>query len=348
MDFLATKIKKLKSYAVKPVDEGEIKLNAQENPYPVHPDVRCRINDILNSIELNRYPAPGYRRLKKLIADYCNILPNNILAGNGSDELILTILIACGGRNKVVVSPAPTFAMYKILSELTDTKFRDIPLDFDFKLPVREILDENPDIIFIAYPNNPTGNCFFKGEIKEILKHSKGLIVIDEAYFEFSGKTFMNEIKSYPNLLILRTFSKAFSLAGIRAGYMAGNPELMKSLRKAQLPYNLSIINQKIMETVLEDRKKVLRTVRKLISSREKMYNELLKIEGIIPYPSEANFILMKINKINKIFKVLKDNKIGVREFNSPGLREYLRVTVGTEEENKKFIDTLKSVKGKA
>lgn len=343
MDFLDDRIRKLKPYVVPSVGEGEIKLDAQENPYSVHPEVRKKINNVLNGIKLNRYPDPGYRKLRKLIAGYCSVTPGNILVGNGSDELILTTLTACGGPGKIVCSPVPTFAMYEILSELTGTKFIGVPLNEDFKLPVGKILSINPDIVFIAYPNNPTGNCFSRQKIRRIIEHSRGLVVIDEAYYEFSGKTFVSEIKKYPNLLILRTFSKAFSLAGIRAGYVIGNAELIKELRKVQLPYNLSIVNQKILEVILKERQKVLITVKKLLDSRKRMFNELSKLNGVTLFSSEANFILMKIKNIDKILKALKAKKINVRKFGSSDLKGYLRVTIGTEQENKSFIDTIVS-----
>lgn len=342
MRFIPDRIRSLKAYSVPAVAEGEIKLDAQENPYPVHPDVRKKINSVLKVIKLNRYPDPGYRKLKKLIAEYCKVAPGNILIGNGSDELILSILIACGGTERFVCSPYPTFAMYEILSRLTGTKFIKVSVDNKFRLAAGKILAAKPDIVFIAYPNNPTGNCFARQKIKKIIEHCKGLIVIDEAYYEFSGKSFMEDTKKYANLLILRTFSKAFSLAGIRAGYMIGNAELLKEFRKVQLPYNLSVVNQKILEVVMEERKKVLYMVKKLIKSRQKMLTELLKIKGITPFPSQANFILMKIDKIDRVFKVLKSNKISVRKFSSPDLKDYLRVTVGTDEENKSFIDAIR------
>ncbi|MFH1415090.1 MAG: histidinol-phosphate transaminase [Elusimicrobiota bacterium] len=343
---LFARVNDLAAYSVQEVAEGEIKLDAQENPYPIPQDIRKKIDNELTGAELNRYPDPQYVKLKELISGYCGVGPENILLGNGSDELIMSILIATAGGSGSVCAPTPTFAMYKILSQLTGREFVEIPLEYDFSLPVTKIITLDPDLVFIAYPNNPTGNCFLKEKIKRLLEHSGSIVVVDEAYFEFAGKTFIDMINRYENLIILRTFSKAFSLAGIRAGYMIGGRSLIKEMRKAQLPYNLSIINQKILETVLENRDRILESVKTLTESRDKMYAELIDIAGIKPFPSEANYILMKIDNMGRVMKALKENHIKVREFGSAVLKDYLRVTVGTEEENRSFIQTLKQALG--
>jgi histidinol-phosphate aminotransferase len=324
MDLFPERIKKLKSYKVQAVEEGEIKLDAQENPYPVPEKIREKIRSVMQDACLNRYPDPGYTRLKR------------------SDELLLSILLAGGGRGRMACSPEPTFAMYRILSCLTDTKYSGMPLDEGFELPADRIISEVPDIVFIAYPNNPTGNCFSKKLIRKVIENSSRLVVIDEAYYEFSGKTFAGDIEKYPNLLVLRTFSKAFSLAGIRAGYVLGSRYLIQTLRKVQLPYNMSTVNQRMLEVALSEKDGILVSVKDLIRARKVMYDELNKIKDIEVYPSQANFLLMKINRIGRVLKILKKNKIRVREFSSPELKDFLRVTVGTRKENRSFVDTLK------
>lgn len=338
---LTDRIKKMQQYKIEQVAVGEIKLDAQENPYEIDADILDRIRREIYSLKLNRYPDGEYRKLKKQIGQYCGLRINEILVGNGSDELIMSVLLACGGHKRIAVSCSPTFSMYSILSELTDTEYMDIPLKRNFELDVEKIIEIDPDIIFIAYPNNPTGNCFFENDIVNIIEKTKGLVVIDEAYYEFSGKTFVEQIRKYPNVVILRTFSKAFSLAGIRAGYLMGRVSILKHIRKVQLPYNLSIVNQKILEIAMEERKKILKSVEKLIKSRDYMFKQMKRMKGIIPYVSEANFILMKINNPEKIIKGLLMNKINIRRFNAPGLNKFLRVTIGTVEENTSFIKSL-------
>jgi len=338
------RLKKVAVYEVPEIADGEIKLDAQENPYPLPESVLVKIKDAVSGLSLNRYPDPSANELRKKIADYCKVKAKNIVIGNGSDELILSLLIACGGRNRKTVCPEPTFAMYKILSDITGTEYSGVSLEPRFKLPDKKILSTRPTIIFIAMPNNPTGNCFDRTKILNIAEKTEGLVVVDEAYYEFSGETFAGEIDKYKNIIVLRTFSKAFSLAGIRAGYIIAHESIVKYLRKVQLPYNFSIINQKILEIILDERDSVLSSVGRLIKSREEMFAELKKFNGIEPYPSKANFILMKIKKIKNIVESLKKHSIRVREFNDDGLRNFLRVTIGTENENKNFLDAVREV----
>lgn len=341
--FINDRVKKLKPYTVPRVLEGEIKLDAQENPYPLPDKLKEKLSRILSGVELNRYPDPKCSDLRSKIGEYCNLEAGNILVGNGSDELILMLLLACGGEGKKVVYPRPTFSMYRILSRLTGTGYRGVPLEENFSLPVKKILAARPDITFLTYPNNPTGNCFSRDKVIEIVKNSEGLVVIDEAYYEFSGKTFRDYINRYHNLVILRTFSKAFSLAGIRAGYIIGNKKIIEELDKVQLPYNISIVNQKLLEAVMDERELIKPVVEKLNRSRDRLIAELDKIEGITPFPSEANYILMKIENMDKVVKRLKRNNIKVREFSEDLLKDYLRVTVGTERENNNLIKALKA-----
>ncbi|MEA3506551.1 MAG: histidinol-phosphate transaminase [Elusimicrobiota bacterium] len=343
MDFINKRIKELKAYSVPPVSEGEIKLDAQENPYPVPDELRNKFSKILGSVEFNRYPDPDYKVLKKLIGSYCGLSADNILIGNGSDEIILMLLLAAGGPGKTVTCPEPVFSMYRILSEITGTSYLAVKLDKNFKLPPSKILATKPDIVFITYPNNPTGNCFSEEKIRKIIQKSRALVIIDEAYFEFSGKSLIKYVKKYDNVVILRTFSKAFSLAGIRAGYIAAGENIIKELRKVQLPYNVSIVNQKLLEAVMKERGELLKSVKKLNSSRDRLFKKLENIKGVKPYPSKANYIFIEIDDIESVTASLKKNNIKVRQFNSPDLKDYLRVTVGTDKDNENFLNALKS-----
>jgi len=269
--------------------------------------------------------------------------PENILTGNGSDELILSILTAAGPGVRVA-APEPTFSMYRILTEVAGLSYSAVPLGHNFSLPADGLKKSGAGLIFLAYPNNPTGNCFDEKAILEILDDPDTVVVIDEAYYEFSGKTFSGKIDSYDNLIILRTFSKAFSLAGIRAGYLLASAGTASMLRKAQLPYNLSIINQRILETVMEEPEKAVSTVKMLNDSRDKMFRALREIPGIEPYESEANFILMKLDDITSAVNELRKEKIAVRRFSSDKLEGYLRVTVGTVKENEIFLKAMRKV----
>ncbi len=332
------RIKKLRPYKVSELEEGEIKLDAQENPYALPQEVQGAIKETLSGLELNRYPDPSYRELKNLISAYCGLKGENILVGNGSDELILSILLASAGEGKRVAAPSPTFSMYGILASLTGSRYLEAGLGPDFTLARARLLSLRADVTFIAYPNNPTANCFNSGTIEKIISSSKGIVVIDEAYYEFSGKTFALKVNDYENLVVLRTFSKAFALAGIRAGYMLCNEKLASQFRKVQLPYNLSALNEEILKIVLSRRREILAPVEILTRSREKMQQKLEKMAGVHVFPSDANFIMMKIKEMDKVVESLKKNRIRVRKFSEPGLKNYLRVSVGSEKENRKFL----------
>ncbi|MFC2048653.1 histidinol-phosphate transaminase [Elusimicrobiota bacterium] len=342
-EIINSRILELDPYSIPEVAEEEIKLDAQENPYPLPPNIKNKIIEKISRTDLNRYPDHKYERIRELIAEYSNTSSENILLGNGSDELILNILTACGGIGKIACAPTPTFAMYKILSQVTGTEFVSIPMEEGFVLPVNKILAVRPDVIFIAYPNNPTANCFDQEAVLKIIDNCKGLIVIDEAYYEFSGKTFADKINESSKVVILRTFSKAFSLAGIRAGYMLARKELINEFRKVQLPYNINIITQLTLEVVLANRLQALDSVKVLLKSRDAVFGELSQMEGIRAFPSEANYILMKIDRIDDVMKALDKSGIRVREFSNTELKGYLRLTIGTEEENEHFYNTILS-----
>ncbi|NLB35499.1 MAG: histidinol-phosphate transaminase [Elusimicrobia bacterium] len=341
-EFVLERIRKLKPYTASDVSEGEIKLDAQENPYELPDHIKLEIQNRIQDLSLNRYPSFEKSRMYKKLADYAGCHPDKILLGNGSDELIELILLACGGPGRLVATAEPTFSMYRILSDLTGTSYKGFPLNEDFSLPVESLISSGADIIFITYPHNPTGNSFEISDIERVIEESGSLVVLDEAYYEFSKKSFVGMVKEYDNLLVLRTFSKAFSLAGIRAGYMVLPVNLSKDMKKAQLPYNFSVLNEIIIETVLDYREDALESVEKLLSSREKMYAQLKQIEGISPFESDANFILMKIEKFEGVMASLKKHKIKAREFSDPNLKSFLRVTVGTEDENKNFLKALR------
>ncbi len=336
--YVKKRISAMEPYKVQDVDEGEIKLDAQENPYDIPGEIKDKIKERIYGIRMNRYPDPDNAALKRYIADYCGVSPENIVLGNGSDELIMLLLFSCGGEGKKAAAAEPTFSMYRILSELTGTVYKGIPHGEGFSLPDKDILSVSPDIVFMAYPNNPTGNCYSKEKINRILSSDSVLTVLDEAYYEFSGKSFISSVQERENLVVLRTFSKAFSLAGVRAGYLITNENLARELRKAQLPYNFSSVAQVVVEEVIKNRESILYTVNELVESRKKLYRELEGVSFIKPYNTEANFILMKIEKIRRVLDSLRKRNIKVRRFKSQSMRDKLRVTVGRPEENERFL----------
>jgi histidinol-phosphate aminotransferase len=325
----------------------KIKLDANENPYSLPDSLKERIFSHLKSFPLNRYPSPGSPELKFKLAEKFGIDNDMILIGNGSDELILMLLTAVSSSGSVLI-PVPTFAMYKISALNTGHSVIEVPLDERFDLRTNEILDaiseSSPDIIFLSYPNNPTGNCFDSERIKRIIEKSNGIVVVDEAYSHFSGKTFLPYLDRYENLIILRTLSKV-GLAALRIGILVGQPQLVHELNKVRLPFNLNTLSQAAGYFFIEYEDEFLDQIKKITDERDRLLLELKKIEGINPYPSDANFILFSclIDKDDIYEKLIGENVL-IKNFASSGiLKDCMRVTVGTEDENKEFLRALKN-----
>lgn len=333
-------IRTLEPYFV-PTVSYDLKLDAMENPYDLPGDLKKKILQRIKQISFNRYPDARGMALRKAIAGYLKVAPEKVLLGNGSDELILAILLTFGGWGKRIVYPVPTFAVYGLLAQVTGGIKREVFLEEDFQLNARKILKEYPDVVFIANPNNPTSNCFNQDEILEIAEKSRGIVVIDEAYFEFSNRTFISQIANYKNIIVLRTLSKAFGLAGLRIGYMVGSLEVIKEVTKVKLPYNVNALSQAAAEIMVKNNKRINETVNIIKAERAVMMEELKK--QVTLYPSETNFILFSCSQARELYKYLLKKKILIKAFNESYLQDYLRVTVGTAPENKRFLTEVKN-----
>lgn len=318
-----------------------VKLDANESPYGF-----MLSHKVIRSFKTNRYPDPEAMALKQLISKETGVKPENILQGNGSDELIYYLITAFGGP---VLYPVPTFSMYGIITQALGEKKVEVPLNQDFDLDEKSILKEirrnKPRLIFLSSPNNPTGNCFSSGTILKIIESasSASLVVVDEAYQPFaSDKGFIPMLGDYRNLLILRTLSK-MGLAGLRVGFLLADREVIGQVNKVRLPFNLNSLSQAAAIEILKDRKAFRENVRLIVSERGKLFNELSKIAGITPYPSEANFILFRVEDADGVFSGLLKKGVLVR--NMKGLAgSCLRVTVGSPKENRIFINALKQI----
>ncbi|MEA2013953.1 MAG: histidinol-phosphate transaminase [Thermodesulfobacteriota bacterium] len=328
----------------------KVKLDANENPFPLPPGLKRIIAERLEAVLLNRYPAPGLPDLKADFARYYGVDEDMILIGNGSDELIHILLTAVSpSRSGSVMFPTPTFAMYGISARNTGHDIIEVPLNnrlvLDTDAMLSTICDKKPALVFLSYPNNPTGTCFDRGDIEKILEASTGLVVLDEAYFNFSGQTFMHDLDRWNNLVILRTLSKV-GLAALRLGILVAHPSLVHHLDKVRLPYNVNIFSQVIGSLFVEHSGEFLELTDRIIAGRKWLYNKLKAIEGINPYSSDANFILFScIRDRDDVYGRLLDRGILVKSFASPdGLKGCMRVTVGTEEENRVFIETLRVI----
>jgi histidinol-phosphate aminotransferase len=332
------------------VDETpvRIKLDAMENPFSLPPVMRREIAALVKNVRINLYPDPSAKILKKAIASFWKMNPEQMILGNGSDELIQAVILAFGGP---VLVPMPTFAMYEITSRALAQKVVTVPLDKSFDLDAGRMISKakaaKAKILFLACPNNPTGNRFSDATIRKILAETDAAVVIDEAYYSFSGKSYLPLLKQYPNLIILRTLSK-IGLAGLRIGVLVASPGVVGELNKIRLPYNINSLSQTAAVSVLKHRSVVNRQISLLISERKKLYNAFSKLPGVTAYPSETNFILIRTDAdASLIHRKLKQAGILIKNLSKPGpLQNCLRITIGTPEENKEFIGTLRTILG--
>ncbi len=341
-------VRELKPYQVENI-RCRAKLDAMENPYHLPESLMMKILEGVKRVEINRYPDPIASRLKGIISSDVNVPSDNIIIGNGSDELIQLILNTFGEYGDRVLFPAPTFSMYGIISKSLSLKTEVVPLDENWELPLDKFLHEieknKPKVIFVSYPNNPTGNSFDRESIIKILQKAKGIVVIDEAYYDFSRKTFLSYLKEFKNLIILRTLSK-IGMASLRVGYLIADNEICRELNKVRLPYNSNSISQEIASIILENRAEIQKQIEAIISERGRLIDGLKGIKGIKPFSSETNFILFKAVKDGKeVFSRLVNSGILVRNFGSDSyLKDCLRVTVGTPEENDEFLNTMREI----
>lgn len=332
-------ISSLSAYEVKEIP-CKVKLDANESPYGFKEALK-----VLKSIKTNRYPDPEARFLKKIVSRDFRIKTENILLGNGSDELIYYLITTFGGP---VLYPIPTFSMYGIIAQAIGEKRIEVPLDEEFDLDINKILKtirkEKPKLIFLSSPNNPTGNCFSLDRILRIIESSSlSIVVVDEAYQPFASvKGFIPLLEDYKNLVIMRTLSK-IGLAGLRVGFLIANEKIINEVNKVRLPFNINSLSQTVAIEVLKDRKILKSYIKSIISERNRLFNELAKIKGIRLYPSEANFILFRVKEPDRIYERLLEKGVLVR--NIKGVADgCLRVTVGTPEENRIFVKVLKEV----
>lgn len=333
-------IRTLQAYEAKEIS-CKVKLDANESPYsPLPLETVAAKRDVLCS--LNRYPDPEGKALKKALAKSLRVTENNILLGNGSDEIIYYLITTLGGP---VLFPVPTFSMYGVISRALGEKGIAVPLDSSFDLDLVKMLGvvrkEKPRLTFLSTPNNPTGNCFSAERIMKIIAALKGIVVVDEAYAPFSSRQgFLPLLKDYPNLVILRTMSK-IGFAALRVGYMIADEVLIREVNKVRLPYNLNAVSQALALEGVKNKKIVDAQIRAITSERERLFEELSSLDGAIPYPSEANFILFRVANGDKVYRGLLKHGVLVRNLSSV-IRNTLRVTIGTRSEDDFFIKALK------
>lgn len=334
---------------VAPEVTGAIKMDANENPISLQEPLKKKLMEEMGRIDLNRYPEAGALKLRDRFARYYGVNKDMVMLGNGSDELIQTLCLTLKGKINGVLVPVPAFSMYKIIAVNTGNKVVEVPLSKKFDLDVdaitEKIKNNFPALIFLSCPNAPTGNLFSRDKIEAIIKKTPGIVVIDEAYAIFSGRTLLPLLKKYDNVVFLNTLSK-LGLASMRLGLLIGNRDIVVQLDKVRLPYNINSLSQVAANFFLDYQDEFSRQAAEIIKRREELYLGLKEIAGIKLYPSRANFIFFSCAfDSNRIYNKLVAEGIIVKNLNVPPLMpNCMRVTVGNRKENEAFLRALKSV----
>ena len=327
-----------------------VKLDAMENPFDFELNFELSDLSVSDKVNLNRYPDAICQNIRlKLLKKYGISNKYDVIIGNGSDELIQLICLTFLKSENVIISPTPSFSMYQKISQVLGLRFEAVPLLKDFSLDINLMLEKieelNPAVIFLAFPNNPTGNLWSKHDINLIINKTNGVVVIDEAYGAFSGETFTKDIENYNNLIIMKTFSK-IGLAGIRLGYLFGDKYLIKQINKMKLPFNINSISQKISEISIENSVFLDKQCEEIVELRSSMIDQMTKFDKVKVFDSKTNFILFKIIKgsADEVYNNLLESNILIKNMsNILGLKNCLRVTVGTKKENDLFIKSLRN-----
>lgn len=347
-NLIRPEVRALKAYHV-PDARGTVKLDAMENPYAWPEELKPAWLERLRAVAVNRYPDPQALALKQRLREQLTLpIGMELMFGNGSDELIQIILLALAKPGAVALAPVPTFVMYELLAAAVGMRFVGVPLGSDFALDESAMLSalrqHKPAVVFISYPNNPTGNLFEAAAIERLIAAAPGLVVVDEAYHAFAGASFMDRLARYDNLLVMRTLSKQ-GLAGLRLGILAGRQSWLTEFDKIRLPYNINSLTQASADFALEHIDAFEAQARRIRDNREQLYRALAALPGIEPYPSRANFILFRVRgrPATAVFQALRGDGVLIKNLDAPGpLAGCLRVTVGTPAENDAFLAALR------
>ncbi|PJZ86129.1 histidinol-phosphate transaminase [Leptospira harrisiae] len=327
-----------------------IKLNTNENPYPPSPKIKEAVEKVLQTGVLRKYPNYHSRKLQELIAKDYDLDPDQILVTNGSDEALRLLFQALVGPGDVIVAPDPTYSFYPVLTEqmMVGAIYKAVPLKSDLYFDFESLGKEQGKLLCFAHPNAPTGVEEPKEKLLNLVKNFEGVVLSDEAYIDFTepNSTLMAEIKNHPNLLVSRTFSKSYALAGLRVGYLVGSLEVISWIRKLKDSYNVGILEQVVAEASYADKEYFLEKRTLVISERTKLKKELESLGFFIP-ESSTNFLFCKPKlgvSPESLYLQLKDKNILIRYFSTGISKDYVRITIGTEEENTKLLETIRSL----
>ena len=344
-------VQSMHAYAIQD-SAGMVKLDAMENPHRLSADLQKALGERLGALALNRYPGERVNELRHALAAYAGMPEGfDIMLGNGSDELISLLAMACDVPGASVLSPLPGFVMYAMSAQLQGLAFHGVPLTADFELDEAAMLaaisEHKPSIVYLAYPNNPTGNLWNDDTIEKIVMAQGaqgGLVVMDEAYQPFASRSYIDRITRHSHVLLMRTLSK-FGLAGVRLGYMMGPKALVAEIDKVRPPYNISVLNAECALFALEHAEVFAAQAKDLREQRARLLKELAALAGVKPFPSEANMILIRVPDAAKTFEGLKAQGVLIKNVSKmhPLLANCLRLTVGTAQENTQLLAAMKA-----
>lgn len=341
-------VQSMHAYAVQDAS-GMVKLDAMENPHRLSPALQAELGRRLGAVELNRYPGPRIDELRRALAAYVP-LPAGcaLMLGNGSDELISLIAMACDVPGASILAPQPGFVMYAMSAQLQGLKFIGVDLTPDFELDeaamLAAIAQHQPSIVYLAYPNNPTANLWDDAVMDRIIQAAPGLVVIDEAYQPFSSRSYLDRLARHPHVLLMRTLSK-FGLAGVRLGYMMGAKALIAEIDKVRPPYNVSVLNAEAALFALEHADVYATQAADLREQRARLLRELAALPGVKTWTSDANMILVRVPDAHAAFEGMKRQGVLVKNVSKmhPLLAGCLRLTVGTADENTRLLAALRA-----
>ena len=330
---------------------AEVMISANENAADVPFELRREIEREVRKVAFNRYPDPLANDLRDLIAEANGLDRDQVLMGNGGDELLFGMALAWGGPGRAFLNMPPTFSVYKNNAQLTNTTIVDIPRLPDFSIDedavIARLAQGDSDFTIVTSPNNPSGNLADPAFVKRMCEASDALVMVDEAYFEFSRHTARPLLGSYENLVILRTFSKAFSMAGVRMGYLLGSERVLREFKKVRQPYSVDAVSQAVARVVYANRAEFEKGIDLIIEERARLFEALGAMEGVTVYPSAANYILFRLAPAydaGKVWQQLLDAGVLIRDFSrAKGLENSLRVSVGAPEENTRFLEELRN-----
>ncbi|MCO5100780.1 MAG: histidinol-phosphate transaminase [Burkholderiaceae bacterium] len=325
-----------------------IKLDAMENPYPMPPQLRRALGERLAQVAINRYPAPAHEALEQAIRERFAVPDEaGVVLGNGSDELITMLAVATARPGAVHLAPQPSFVMYELSARLAGSRFVGVPLRADFSLDrdamLAAIAAHRPAVVWLAWPNNPTGNAFESADVEAVLAAAPGLVVLDEAYQPFAQDTWMHRLRDHERLVVLRTVSK-LGLAGLRLGYLAAAPRWVEPLQKVRPPYNVNVLTDAAARFALGHLDVLDGQAARIRAERERLSQALRELPGVDVFPSRANFVLVRVADSGRTERGLRSRGLLVKDVGRMHelLRNCLRVTVGTEEENRLLLAALR------